>query len=62
MKFDFDMSSSELCHRLREDAGVLFVPGAAFKFDDHFRFGFGNSSDVISSGLDAFSEWIRKNV
>lgn len=62
VKFDFDMSSTELCHRLREEAGVLFVPGCAFESDDHFRLGFGNPKAEIESGLAAFSEWMKKNI
>lgn len=62
VKFDFDMTSSELCHRLREEAGVLFVPGYAFESDDHFRLGFGNPKKEIETGLAAFSEWIKKNI
>lgn len=62
VKFDFDMTSSELCHRLREEAGVLFVPGYAFESDDHFRLGFGNPKEEIETGLAAFSEWIKKNI
>lgn len=62
VKFDFDMSSTELCHRLREEAGVLFVPGCAFESDDHFRLGFGNPKAEIEAGLAAFSEWMKKNI
>lgn len=62
VKFDFDMSSTKLCHRLREEAGVLFVPGCAFECDDHFRLGFGNPKAEIKAGLAAFSEWMKKNI
>ena len=62
MKFDFDMTSTELCHRLREEAGVLFVPGCAFESDDHFRLGFGNPKAEIEGGLAAFSEWMKNNI
>lgn len=62
VKFDFDMTSSELCHRLREEAGVLFVPGYAFESDDHFRLGFGNPKEEIETGLAAFSEWMKENI
>ena len=62
MKFDFDMTSTELCHRLREEAGVLFVPGCAFESDDHFRLGFGNPKAEIEAGLAAFSEWMKNNI
>lgn len=62
VKFDFDMSSTELCHRLREEAGVLFVPGCAFESNDHFRLGFGNPKAEIEAGLAAFSEWMKKNI
>lgn len=62
VKFNFDMTSTELCHRLREEAGVLFVPGCAFESDDHFRLGFGNPKAEIESGLAAFSDWMKKNV
>ena len=62
VKFDFDMTSAELCHRLREEAGVLFVPGCAFESDDHFRLGFGNPKAEIEAGLAAFSEWMKNNI
>lgn len=61
-RFDFDISSAELCQRLRTEAGVLFVPGYAFEEDDHFRLGFGCSESELISGLDAFSEWMSLNI
>jgi len=61
IKFDMDMTSEELCHRLQHEAGVLFVPGSAFECDDHFRLGFGNDLETIKAGLDALSEWTKKN-
>lgn len=62
IKYGFDIPSTELCLRLREEAGVLFVPGKAFDCEYHFRLGYGNTPDVIAAGLKAFSDWMRKNL
>lgn len=60
LKFDLNMTSEELCLRLKQEAGVLFVPGSAFTFDDHLRIGFGNDSKTIQNGLSAFSDWLKQ--
>lgn len=60
VKYDLPMASEELCHRLRREAGVLFVPGSAFEHDRHFRFGYGNHPDIIREGLEAVSFWLEK--
>ena len=60
VRFDLPLSSEELCHRLRREAGVLFVPGSAFGYDHHFRFGYGNDPEVIRQGLEAVSRWLEK--
>ena len=61
MKYDFDMPSETFCSRLREEAGVLFVPGSAFDMEGHFRLGYGEKPEVIKAGLKAVSAWLRNN-
>lgn len=58
IRFDLDMGSEELCERAQNEAGVMFVLGSAFGYDDHFRLGFGRENEMIRSGLQAFSEWL----
>lgn len=45
------MSSALLWRRLREEEGVLVVPGYFFDDDQHIRIGVGCGPDVVAAGL-----------
>lgn len=45
------MSSALLWRRLRDEEGVLVVPGYFFDDDQHIRIGVGQGAEVVSAGL-----------
>ncbi len=57
VRYDWDVNSTELVTRLRDEAGVLVVPGDHFGMDRFLRIGFGNTAEDLAAGLariDAF--------
>jgi aspartate/methionine/tyrosine aminotransferase len=50
--------SSELTERLREERGVLLVPGDYFDMDGFFRIGFGSDPEHLESALSLIGEFL----
>ncbi|MDL2211468.1 aminotransferase [Erysipelotrichaceae bacterium OttesenSCG-928-M19] len=61
LKYDFDVKSAELCHNLMQETGVMLVPGSALDIEGYLRIGYANNTDVLSSGLRIFAEYLKKN-
>jgi aspartate/methionine/tyrosine aminotransferase len=59
LKYDFDMSSRELCVRLVREAGVLYTPGSAFEQEGTVRIGYANTFNVLETGLAETSRFLR---
>ena len=59
VKYDIPMSSVELCLRLLDVAGVLFVPGSAMQMEGHVRIGYANPRRNLEQGLPRASEFLR---
>ena len=54
-------SSSEFCHRLVTDAGVLLLPSTGLGFGDgHVRFGFGRLN--FTEGLKQLDRYLARNI
>jgi aspartate/methionine/tyrosine aminotransferase len=51
--------SSELTERLREERGVLLVPGDYFDLDGFFRIGFGSDPEYLDSALSLIGEFLN---
>jgi hypothetical protein len=51
--------SSELTERLREERGVLLVPGDYFDLDGFFRIGFGSDPEYLESALSLIGEFLN---
>ena len=51
LKYDHAIGSTELARRLREEAGVLLVPGDQYGMDGWLRIGFGGETDHVRVGL-----------
>src|SRR5262245_26239153 len=51
MRYGWRIGSLELIARLRDEQGVLVVPGAHFGMDGHLRIGFGNEPADLAEGL-----------
>ena len=55
--YPFPIRSSELAARLRDERGVLVVPGDHFETDGHLRIGFGSSPEYLESALSIIGEF-----
>jgi hypothetical protein len=51
LRYAWGVNSTELVTRLREEQGVLIVPGDHFGMDGFLRVGFGNEPQDLRSGL-----------
>jgi aspartate/methionine/tyrosine aminotransferase len=52
------LRSSELTERLREERGVLAVPGDFFDMDGYLRIGFGSDPEYLGSALTLIGEFL----
>jgi aspartate/methionine/tyrosine aminotransferase len=52
VRYPHAIGSADLAARLREEAGVLVVPGAFFDMDRYLRIGFGSDPVYLKSALD----------
>jgi hypothetical protein len=55
-RYHHPINSTELVTRLREQKGVLVVPGDHFGMDGYLRIGFGDEMAYLRSGLDRLHE------
>jgi aspartate/methionine/tyrosine aminotransferase len=55
-KYHRPVNSTALTTRLREEKGVLLVPGDHFGMDGHLRIGFGGPADLLFEGLARLEE------
>ena len=58
LDYDMALSSRDLCTRLRQEAGVLLMPGSALGMEGAVRIGFGNGTEVLRDGLAATSRFL----
>ncbi|MCP5165476.1 MAG: aminotransferase class I/II-fold pyridoxal phosphate-dependent enzyme [Pseudomonadales bacterium] len=58
MRYNFDINSSELVTRLREDKSVLLVAGDWFGMDRYLRLGIGGNTDELVEGLELVNEFL----
>jgi aspartate/methionine/tyrosine aminotransferase len=59
LRYNMDVSSTELITRLREEKSVLVVPGDHFGMDHYVRIGFGYDRENLTKGLELFSELLE---
>jgi aspartate/methionine/tyrosine aminotransferase len=59
LEYGVDMRSREFCLRLLAETGVLFTPGSAFELEGCVRIGYANSHDILESGLEATSRFLK---
>ncbi len=52
--------SARFCRRAIDEAGVALVPGHAFGVEGYVRFSFSGGPHVITDGIRALKDWIRK--
>lgn len=58
VKHQHPFPSSELAERLREERGVLVVPGDYCDMDGYLRIGFGSDPEYLSSALTQVGEFL----
>ena len=52
VRYNRDINSSELVHRLIAEQSTLVVPGDHFGLDQHLRISYGLASDYVNEGLE----------
>ncbi len=52
VRYNYDINSTELVTRLRNEKSVLVVPGDHFGMDGYLRLGFGERPDYLRQGLE----------
>src|SRR5437867_2508399 len=55
LRYGWDINSSRLVTRLREERSVLLVPGDHFGMDGYLRIGFGNEPEELAEGLSGIA-------
>ncbi len=58
VKYSHPISSTTLTTRLRDEAGVLIVPGDHFEMDGYVRIGFGTDPTYLSRALAVTGEFL----
>ena len=58
IRYDWDINSTELMVKLRDEKGVFIVPGDHFETDGYVRIGYGYEKGKLEKGLERFSEFI----
>ena len=59
LKYNFDMNSTELSDKLREQKSVFIVAGDWFGMDGYIRIGIGTPSEYLKKGLTLFDELLE---
>ncbi len=58
--YDMDISSTDLCHDMMEQEGIMLVPGDCFEMGHSLRIGYAFNAEELQEGLSALSEYLRK--
>jgi aspartate/methionine/tyrosine aminotransferase len=59
LRYDLDIPSETLAERLRQEAGLLLVPGTHFQMGNFLRIGFGCESEQLRDGLGRFDRFLQ---
>jgi len=59
-KYNLDMPSVELVHKLLDDFGVMVNPGEYFGVEGHLRLTYACPEDVLINGLEALGKGLRE--
>jgi hypothetical protein len=60
IRYDWPVSSTALCERLRDEKSVLIVPGDHFERDSYVRIGYGYDRQKLEEGLERTSQLLEK--
>lgn len=59
VRYNREMNSTELAHTLRNDKGVLVLPGDVYGLDGYFRVGIGAPRHHLEPGLEKIGEYLN---
>lgn len=59
IKYSHSMNSTALVHRLREERGIMLLPGDVYGMDGYIRIGIGAPGDHLSAGLERLSDYLK---
>ncbi|MGI9202196.1 MAG: aminotransferase class I/II-fold pyridoxal phosphate-dependent enzyme [Woeseiaceae bacterium] len=57
IRYNRDINSTKLAHALRNDKGVLILPGDVYGLDGYFRVGIGAPKSHLEPGLEKIGEY-----
>ena len=60
LKYEFDMPSRDFCVNLLKETGVMLTPGSALDMEGQVRIGFANDTEVLKTGLELLSGFLKK--
>ena len=60
LKYDYDITSEELCRDLIAQTGVMLVPGSCFEMEGYLRIGYANNTQILIDGLAEFEKYLIK--
>jgi hypothetical protein len=52
MRYSFNVNSTELVERIRDEQSVLLVPGDWYGMDNYLRFGYGTKRNSLIKALE----------
>jgi aspartate/methionine/tyrosine aminotransferase len=58
VRYHYDINSTDLVTRLREQKSVLIVPGDHFGMDGYLRIGFGEETAYLREGLGRLKDFV----
>ena len=61
VRYHFEANSTELAHQLRDEKGVLLLPGDVYGLDGYIRIGIGSPRSHLEAGLERIADYMRKN-
>ena len=59
LRYKMNISSFELCKKLLNDTGILFLPGETLEMNGYLRIGYCNNHKKMKEALEIFSDWIK---
>lgn len=60
LRYDVDKPSEEVAKEILAGSGALLTPGSALSMEGYLRIGFANNAEVLTSGLEAMSAYLRR--
>ena len=60
LRYAMPVNSTALIHRLREERGIMLLPGDVYGLDHYLRIGIGAPAEHLQAGLDHLTDFVRK--